>query len=368
MTFLYRLLGIAARIGERLSHTRVNLVPFNWAVMFILGVVFATGLNGIRDAAVNGQTPRAVSLNELLDHKDVDHNYVKVSGLVFPKARIVRRSKKSGSVSQTWVPIVPPGSDRALLVKVASDGSAVGDGEPHAATLVGMLVPMSTDLQKKLNDEIAGLPAGDVPKIDTTYELVENRHPGSPLLWTAMAVLGGGALALMLATFAMKYVVFRRTPGVALENAANPPAFSGDLRVTGKFILDPKNQKRFLNVPAGLARLDGGQIALVSNIDASDRFMGFTTQKRAGMWAIVFPPLAPGDVEAGELYCGLAAYPSLRIRYRDEQSGQASTAVLSCADDGDRAYLYRALLTPGEPEPAPHPKPDVPGAGGFDLG
>jgi hypothetical protein len=170
-----------------------------------------------------------------------------------------------------------------------------------------------------------------------------------------MAVGCGVPFMLMAVTFMKRYVVFRKT-GIpqtiatvappALPNT--PPPLPGqepefDLRVTGFFRLDEKNAQRFLNVPAALARLDSGEVALISNIDASNKFFGVTTTERVGHWAILMPPASLQKPTFGYLYDGLAERPAFRLNYTDAVNGTRSEAILSFATEEERTTALGEL-------------------------
>src|SRR5215813_9294880 len=84
MSLLYRLMGVVARFSERLSHTRVNMIPLNWGVMVIVGALFAAGATQTRDAVVNGEKPRPVTIADMLAHRDTERNFVSVRGRLYP--------------------------------------------------------------------------------------------------------------------------------------------------------------------------------------------------------------------------------------------------------------------------------------------
>jgi hypothetical protein len=368
MTLVYRLLGAAARIGQRLSLIRINFVPLNLALMVGLVALVLLGANETRDAVVNGNKPRVASVSEVLAHKNTERNYITVKGVLIPVA-VLQKTRKSkyateARVESSYLPMIDPLGMRALLVKWEGDQDS--QAEPKETEITGMLVPLEDGVRAKL-EEMGGK-IDEIP-FDMEYMLVQGRAPGNGATWAGVTAVSALLLALFGITFLNKYVVFQRaaaspmagltstpsgsTPSLppvpVAPTAGGPPPIPTvsapgiDLRVTGRFTLDEKNAQRFLNVPAGLVKLDTGEIALFSNIDASNRFMGFTTADRQGMWAIVLQPASLGKLETGYLYDGLAQRPAFRIHYADAYTGAASNAILSCASESEREMILSEL-------------------------
>lgn len=343
MTIVYRLLGIAARLNERMSHFSINFVPFNWIVMGALTVLFGYSAVEARDAVVNGKTPRAVSVGEVLDHKDLNRNYVSVKGMEVSEPVFQKVSRMEGSqaetVEESYVALVDPAAVRALLVQRHGAFGEGADAKVTEATITGMLVPIESDLKAKLAQ--TGGKVDDVP-VETDYMLVEGNAPGDATTFVPLTFVSGLLLAVFGLTFALKYVIFQKT-APAMNVPGIPPAIDPqrgiDLRVTGKFVLDAKNSRRFLNVNAGLFRLETGDVALVSNIDASSRFYGVTTSKRVGLWSIVLSPNGLQKLELGRLYDGFGARPAVRIRYVEVDSRSAASAILSFGSESERDMM-----------------------------
>lgn len=188
MALMYRVIGLVAKLNQRLSRTRINLVPLNWAAMGGLGVLLAISLAGWQDAHANGQAPRTMT--------DMD------------------------------------------------------------------------------------------------------------------------------------------------------PAQGADVRVTGAFVLDGKTSQRFLDMPSGYGTLESGETIFASNIDASNRFMGITTAKRAGTWTIVLKNGSARVGDHGLLYAGTAVRPALKLSYVEAATGKPAQAVLSFGTERERARVLALLETP----------------------
>ena len=345
MTLFYRLLGMVARLSERLSHMRINFIPLNLLAIAGLAALFALGVTETRDAVVNGTKPRATRISEVLDHRDVDHNYVTVKGLLLPSAGFTKveedKYSKNQKVEASYIFLIDVEGKRILLVERKGE---VTEGEPVETQVTGMLIPMESELRSKLMEKEGKI--DNVP-VDTQYMLVEGKQPGNASLYATLMTVSGVFLLLFLVTFFSRYVVFQKTRSVSSTGAMMPSNVSLeqgiDLRVTGKFVLDEKNANRFLNVPARLVTLTTGEIGLVSNIDASSRFFGVTTSERKGLWAIILQPGSLSRLETGYLYDGFAARPAFRIRYNDGPSQGAGSAILSFASETERGIMLGEL-------------------------
>ncbi len=354
MTLVFRFLGVAAALGQRLSRFSVNFVQLNWVVMVGLGALVVFGTKQARDAWVNQDGSHAVSIAEVLEHRDLDHNFVTVAGSLLPVAVFEKtkssRHSSSTTVESSYLPLIDRQGRRALLVKIS--GSPRSKQELHDTQLTGMLEPLESGVRERLLAN--GGRIDDLP-IDTDVMLVADEAPGNLLVWAPLTGLAALLLLAMLVTWQKRYVVFQ---GAAMAGAGNEPPIGEreagiDLRASGPFRLDAKNRKRFLNVPCGLGRLDSGPIALFSNIDASSSFMGVTTAKRAGTWAILLEPEALAQLEPGFQYVGWSRRPALRVHFRETPSSKLDTALLSCADDAECHILRHELVRLVAAEPAP---------------
>jgi hypothetical protein len=339
MSPVYRLLGIAARVGETLGRTRINFIPISWGVVFGLGVLAVAGAGQFRDAVVNDTKSRAVGISELLAHQDTDRNFVTVKGILIPAA--VFKKSKRGYVESSYLALVSVADKRALLVKYA--GNRDSEADAAEAEVTGMLETLESNLAselRKTGGEVSGLP------IDTELMLVAGRAPGNSLVWGIVTVAAVSLLIALLVARKSHYVVFRpeTAPDAELSPSSSPPD-GIDLRASGLFQLDARAAQRFLDVPAEILRLESGDLAIVSNIDASSRFFGIKTADRAGLWAIVVRPEYLTSIEHGTLFLGFGPKPALRLSYRDLGNGKPMRAVLSFADAAQRAAMH--ALIPG---------------------
>ena len=340
MSLVYRLMGMVALLNQRLSRTRINLIPLNWAAMIGLGILIGAAVNELHDASANGATPRPVSVATLLAQPSMDKNYVAVQGLLVPDAGFDEKEDGGSTVEHTWVPMVDVQGKQAFLVERASAG---GGGQPAQTIVTGMLRPIDSELRTKAQEgggNIDGVP------LSLDYMLVEGQHPGSAVLWGSVAALASLLLALFVITFLTKYVVFQKVPlapGRRMEGADVDPDQGANVRVTGSFLLDGQNAQRFLDVPAGYGALETGEIAFVSNIDASKRFMGMTTSSRRGLWTVILQNGSARVLDHGLLYSGFSVRPALRLDYREAATGKPGQAILSFGTEGERTHVLRMI-------------------------
>ena len=332
----YRLLGVAALVGQRLSRQRVNFVPLNWPLMVGLVGLAIWSLIMVRDGVVNGTTPRRVALSELVLHKgDLGKNYVRTTGMLIPESQVtkVKTDKNSGAetLETVWVPLADTVSKKILLVQRAEAFEQAG--QPHAETITGMLVPIDGELHKEMESSAS---PGASHTLDLDFMLVEGKSPANPALWIPLFLLSSALGAAMVVTFLSRYIVWRRTgeasiplrPSRALPDSLN-------LRATGDFALDGKAKDRFLEVPAGIWFSPGGDVVAFARVNASSKFMGFVTQDRNGTWVMPLGNPRGQSVERGEIYLGGKQRPALRWK----PEGQSAVILSTDTDDECQALL-----------------------------
>ncbi len=344
----HRALGIAAAIGDGLSRFSINFVQLNWVVMGVLAVALTGAANEARYAAVNDATPRAVSVAEVLAHRDLDRNYVAVRGSLLPRAVYQETSTRRGAttVKATYQPLIDREAQRVLLVK--RTGAAVDRSGAQETTVTGMIVPCDRDLQSELRGDGSQI---DGMLVDVDYVLEVGRAPGNLAFLSVATVVAAIALFALLVSWQRRYVIFRPA-------AVGTPAVSDEaigLRASGRYTLDGQKQRRFLGMPAAVAWSADGAPVVTSNIDASSRFMGFKTSDGAGTWIIALPVDAAATCEWGWQYLGWRRWPALRLRHGDVR-GRPTVTVLACASERQQAGLM-AILLAGAPATDSSPAP-----------
>jgi hypothetical protein len=347
----YRLLGIAALVGQRLSRQRVNLIPLNWPAMAGLIGLAIWSLVMVRDGVVNGTTPRTVPLADLLTRKgDLGRNFVRTTGMVVPQGQLtkVKRDKNTGAetIETVWVPIADSVSKKILLIERAN---AVEQGtEPHAETVQGMLVPIDSSVRH----ELESYSSTSQTALDMDYMLVEGKTPAQPAIWIPTLILSSLFGVAMVWTFLRRYIVWRGvTTGSIPQRPSRALPDTLSVYATGEFLMSGSNhQDRFLEVPVGISFTPTGDALAYSRINASNKFMGFVTQDRDGTWVLPLGNPRGQSVEVGEIYLGAKCHYALRWK---TEAGK--TVLLSTDTQDEREALLDALAY--QPPPSSQPSP-----------
>ena len=351
MSAFHYVLGIVAKLNASMWRYRINFMPINVLVVGALCLWGFGELTSAIEGSHNDATPLAVSIQQIHDEANPVQNYVAVTGLDVPVALFEFGDKDANgaitSVERSWAPLADTASQRILLVQ--RSGKTPG-GRAHRATITGMLRELPADIRKGLaaqHDTVQGL------TVETRYTLVEGEQPANSMTsaLTAAAVLS--IVALFGIATIKRNTIFRRADfgsPVSKIKSVDPLTVGA----TGTFALEQEGktiQRRFVAMPALLAHLDNGNPALFSNIDASSRFMGITTSKRAGVWTLAIDRGSVQALQVGYLYWGAARRPALRFSYRS--AGVKRQAVISTNDtqtlDTAVAVLTTAPATQGAP-------------------
>lgn len=342
MSAFYYVLGVVAKMNASMWRHRINFLPINVLLVGVLGVWGFGELSSAIEGSHNGTTPLAVSIQQIHDEGNPPQNYVAVTGLAVPAALFEFGDKGANgeitSVDRSWSPLVDTTSQRILLVQ--RSGKTPG-GQAHEATITGMLRELPGDVRKGLaadHDSIQGLP------VETRYTLVADEQPADSMTSALTAAVVLSIVALFVIVTIKRNTIFRRADfgsPVSKVKSVDPVTVGA----TGTFSLEQEGkaiQKRFVAMPALLAHLDNGNPALFSNIDASSRFMGITTTKRAGVWTLAIDAGSVQALQVGYLYWGAARRPALRFSYTS--AGVKRKAVIS-TDDTQLLDTAVALLT-----------------------
>jgi len=342
MSAFYSVLGVVAKMNAALWRYRINFLPLNVLLVGAMGIWGLGALNSAIEGSHNDATPMAVSIQQIHDQANPSQNYVAVTGLDVPKALYEFGDKDANGeitrVERSWSPLVDTASQRILLVQ--RSGKTPG-GQTHTATVTGMLRELPSDVRSGLaahHDTIQGL------AVETRYTLVAGEEPANSMTSALTAAVILSLVALFVIATIKRNTIFRR----ADFGSAVAKVKSGDpLRVgaTGTFALEQEGktiEKRFVAMPALLAHLDNGNPALFSNIDASSKFMGVTTSKRAGVWTLGIQRGSVHGVRVGYLYWGASRRPALRFSYTS--AGKKREAIIS-TDDTKMLDTAVALLT-----------------------
>ena len=351
MSAFYYVLGIVAKINAGLWRFRINFLPMNVLLVGALGVWGFGALSSAIEGSHNDATPRAVSIQQIHDEANPAQNYVAVTGLDVPKALYEFGDKDANGeitrVERSWSPLVDTASQRILLVQ--RSGKTPG-GRAHRATITGMLRELPADVRSGLaahHDTVQGL------AVETRYTLVAGEEPANSMTSALTAAVVLSIVALFVIATMKRNTIFRRAEfGSPVAKVKSVDRLT--VGATGTFALDQGGktiEKRFVAMPALLAHLDNGDPALFSNIDASSKFMGVTTTKRAGVWTLAIQRGSVQAVRVGYLYWGASRRPALRFSYTS--GGAKREAVISTDDtrmlDAAVALLTTAPATQGTP-------------------
>jgi hypothetical protein len=325
---VYRFLGVVASINRRLWLIRVNFIPLNVALMFGLLVAVVAGYSQLSEGLANQQDAAPQSLAVLLSAGRPTQDYVAVQGKLFTDARLEYGTEGSDGklkrVEKRWAPLLDSGTGKVLLVQLAR--SRPNREEPEDLTIKGMLRPMPPNLHNRLASSsfmFAGAP------VESRFMLVEGQHPEE---WSSGALLAVGCGLLLVAFAAATFwrnVVFRKDGPAADALAAIQSA--PELKVSGRMFLNEKISQHFANMPAAFGTLESGELAMVSNIDASSRFMGVKTSDRSGLWTIAIVPGSVTDSEAGHVFWGFKKWRAVRFRYVNRSTGRHEQVVVATA-------------------------------------
>lgn len=352
MSALYYILGVVAKMNAGMWRFRINFVPINVVLIGALGFWGFASLQSAIEGSHNEHTPVTISIAQIHDDATIAQNYVAVTGYDIPKALYEYGDKGSNGeftrVETSWSPLVDTASQRMLLVQHA--GKTPG-GYAHGATVTGMLREVPGDIRRALaahHDSIQGVP------VETRYVLVAGEQPADSITSTLTGAALLAVVALFLIASFKRNTIFQRA---SLGSPVSKVKSAEPLKVgaTGTFSLEQQGnvvEKRFVGMPAVLGRLDNGNPALFSNIDASSRFMGVTTSKAAGIWILTIPAGSIQKSQVGFLYWGATRRPALRVWYSTAPSVKRQ-AIIS-ADDMQMLDTAVALLTAkASPQGAP---------------
>jgi hypothetical protein len=342
MSALYYVLGVVAKMNASMWRFRINFLPINVLLIGALGFWGFGELTSAIEGTHNDATPRSVSVQQIHDEANPSQNYVAVTGRYVPVALYEFGDKGTDGdltrVERSWSPLIDTASHRIILVQ--REGKTPG-GRAHEATITGMLREMVADVGSGLaahHNEVQGIP------VETRFVLVADEKPADSISSALLAAVLLSIVTLFLIATINRNTIFRRAnfgSPVSKVKSADPLKVGA----TGTFALVQEGktlEKRFVAMNAILAHLDNGNPALFANIDASNRFMGVTTSKRAGIWTLAVDAGSVREPQVGYLYWGAARRPALRFSYTT--AGVKRQAVVA-TDDTQMLDTAVALLT-----------------------
>jgi hypothetical protein len=361
MDLVQRVLGVAAWFAFATARRSINLVPLLALAMIGLGVLAVYASNEVRYALANGAEPKVTTVADTRRLDDAEGHFVSLQGelIAEPVFEYTETRRRSGSTTTkaSYFALLDADGKTALLVK--TQGTTRPTMAADSAGLLGMLMPMDSDLQRELDRSSGSF--GEV-SFDRRFVLEFGRRPGNVALWSSLSSVSALALLALLTAWSRRYVIFRSDDQAVVAPAPAPPVDEAIfVHASGLFTLGGLS-KRFPWMPAGLVAADG-RIVVCSNIDASSSFMGFKTNDRAGMWTIDLAIDGLPAVELGYQYYGRRRLPAVRVFH--SEGGKRKTTVLACDDDNVRAMVVARLgkqppppMAPSEPV-APPPLPQA---------
>lgn len=319
-----------------MSRFSMRGMPSNWWVIMLgaMGLFFVH--DSWNDAQMNARFPRPMSVAAFSNQADaqIKHLFVSVQGKLVPSTRFSLAGKDA---SRDFVALLDPHVARGIWVEV-KPGQYTGT-QPFTARISGVMWGVDSDAQSQIAAH--GARVGGVP-MQTAALLSAGQSAPLPfwvLFWMgvsalALASFGGMSLA--------RNIVFWPQSAPKVAPLSLPDDQPLPVRVSGKLRLHAKATGRFLNVPTRTVRLGDGTFALASNIDASQKVGGTTTQSRAGVWLLV--PASGWTTRTGVLAHGTRRYPAVKISYRDSlDKGRRASAVIACENEAIRAALLIRL-------------------------
>jgi hypothetical protein len=327
-----RVLGVVARINERLWRYRLNLIPGNVLLMLFLGTVAVTSGNSAARVLRSRQMVDAPRLSSLLSGGRPQRNHVTLQGRLMTDARLsFGRTDAAGNLEtreSIWVPLLDDATGKAILVQFAGDHPLPASGSD--VTLKGMLRPIASAVSRQLS-QARYVHAGI--SIERRFMLVEGARPGSlgfPVTTASVCTLL--VLALIWATLRRNVIFLPDDGGESVGGAMIFDRPSPEpLLVSGTLTLDGKTRRFFNNMPAVIHRMDNGATALISHIETSAMFMGMKTAQHSGLWVLGIRPGSITETQMGHMFWGRDRRRALRFRYVCAMTGKSARAVVASA-------------------------------------
>jgi len=347
MEFVYRCLGATATLNQALSRSRINLIPFNWILMGIVGALAIYSLTQVEESIGNRSGATQTTVAKIASGSVPEGTYVKLTATVAPTAELDWVEKKSDGTEETNAKYFPAADGRGSIILLRADDGHIQGANDYETSVSGMVRDVDSEMQSKMADDPTMAKAfgtsGNILYVDTSEQ------PAATTPNLGLLIVSGLFLSALVITFLTRYIVFRRTPeprsNLTAEMYEQIAAEGVDSRVTGAYALAGVGVQRFLEMRAVLQVQPDGDWNFYSNIDASNSFMGFRTSNRQGFWACRINPYIVSRVEYGRMYSGFSSRPALRVT----QPGQDST-IVSFGSENQReliaSYLAQARAVP----------------------
>ncbi|MGK7912270.1 MAG: hypothetical protein AB4050_12455 [Synechococcus sp.] len=344
-SWVYRPLGIAARINLTTSHIHLKGVPLSWLVMAGMGLcVVWQGAEFIASAIAHSQ-PRQISIQDIkgstLGAEALD--YVTVQGHLFPESEL-----RLGGAA--YIPLIEEDTRRAILVRA---GRATSDPlGPSPSAVTGRLQPLKPERQV----DASRADLGQNVYLETAWSLVEGSRFNPA--WRHGVAMGGigGLLGIFAVALAKQGIIFEpshqvmRSKGVSLTEGKQVDlhvsaclALSSTAAQDGNRSPKPIVRQMFVDMPGTIGSSENGELVLMANVDASSRGGLAVANRRAGWWTSAIASKSIHSLEAGYLHLGGERRPALRFSYR-EPTGDRRTAAVSFASSLQQQYAFNHFV------------------------
>jgi hypothetical protein len=354
---VYRILAVVAAFNNKSSRTRVNGMPFHlWIVFGCLVVVGISSDLQLRDASVYGKSPVKMTVASI-GASGTANKYVTVTGPLDTSAGLTVTTNNDTS---TYDPLYDPKTKNAILVKAAG---VIANASGKNVTVSGMLRPIESDVQKNLDS--TGDKLGKY-NITSNLSLNADETPTNPQWYLLTLIICGiPALLIMLCVF-LKNIIYQKTVAFGMNRIAGATSIPAPIdripvRMNGRLTLTPKISQRFLNMSSVVTTVSSGEIAILSNINASISTQFGSLINRSGLWAAVVKPGTLRTESKGNIYLGMSVRPALTLSYIDIASPKEKKAscVLSFNSEDDRDNMWDELQKP-TPTVSPRTAPATP--------
>jgi hypothetical protein len=341
---VYRFLAVIAAFNNKASRTRVNRLPSH--IWIVVACIVAVGICSdlqLRDASVYGKPPVPMTVASIATAGKANQ-YVTLNGPLDIAAGLTVRTNSDTS---SYDPLYDPKTKNAVLVKAAG---LIANTSGKNVTISGMLRPIESDVQKNLdstNDRLGKY------NITSNLSLNADETPTNPQLYLLTLIVCGVPTLLILSSVFLKNVIYQKTAAFGMSRIASATATSVPIdkipvRMNGRLTLSPKISQRFLNMSSMVTTVSSGELAILSNINASISTQFGSLINRSGLWAAVVKPGTLRTESKGNIYLGTSVRPALTLSYTDIASPKEKKAscVLSFNSEEDRDNMWDELQKP----------------------
>ncbi|MEO0355517.1 MAG: hypothetical protein AAF268_11895 [Cyanobacteria bacterium P01_A01_bin.3] len=353
--WLYRSLGVAARINLTTSHIHFKGIPFNWIVAVGMGLCVVWQGSEFISSLVATPLPRQVSIRDIKERAlgSAAFDYITVEGHLLPESEL-----RLGGTS--YIPLIEEHTRRAILVRESSkDSERLGPvlSGPALSSVTGRLQPIEPDRQI----DVGRANLGPDVYLETAWSLAEGGHPAIAWNHGMFAGVIGGLFAVFTAALVKQGIIFEASPREMSYRAVSSSESSSegellDLRISACLALQPSSngqndncaehpvdRQHFLDIPGIIGSSKHGELVLMANVDASSRGGVAVAARKVGWWTSAIASKSIHNLETGLLHFGGQQRPALRFLYH-QPTGEPMQAVLSFSTPQQQQHTYNHLL------------------------